>query len=1029
MISIFSASQYQHPQIYVSGVQQQTIQQPQRITQQSRAHNPGQHQQNSLECPPGNVGKLLPHPVRCDQYLQCDYGTTHVRPCGPGTAFNPQTSICDWPHNVKSCNSNQNYGESIDSRFHNGYTNEFNGNTGQIQQPLTSFNRTNVEYNPQIHTFDSEYHENFGSTNYLTTTQKTIEQEGVGATDVGGYGYYQVRPTRMTPKQNSGGQQWPPPFPDAVNTDYDYVIDYEELPQETTPNIVSTTTAPSLYGGSDNNCDPRLGNVFQCQRNDCIDISLVCDTKQDCRNGKDEFHCAESILQFAQTKGAKLAVKEEKKFRNVSVTYCAKLCNEAEDFACKSFNYRQVDLSCFLLGSNVAENGLLVQMPMNTYYEHLAHRLDCSDLYRCKNNKCISRAKRCDGIDDCLDRQDERDCAPEVFGYRLELETPAEGYQPNEGNLVVTAFGRRGYICDDGFSLVNAHVACRELGYASGALKVHSTSYYATIDPRFHGNSSGTFYIMDDVICGGDERHLKDCYFTGWGVNDCGDGEVVGVVCNDIDSSGSAGQRAPTLTTTTNKPTYEENGPTEGQTYYLCASHEWLCQSQTECLSLEYLCDGIYDCPDSSDEWERLCKSPLELRLSSSMTSSTKNQQRVMAGRLEVRYHGTWGTVCDDGFKDKEATVVCKQLYGGGAIGRVVRDGSYGPGFGPIWLDRVTCVGNETNLTECGHSQWSKHNCEHDEDVAIECSMQQQQRRPTTTGIKGGRKQPVSGPQQSAFRQSKENLQPYRYPGKCGVRADDLLRSGATFRVLGAPAAPPGSYPWQATITLRTRNVSKPAHWCGGVIISPLHVLTAAHCLEGVKKTHMRIHAGDYDRELDEGTEQVASIEEYVSHEEFRHGSRKNNDIAVIKLAEPGFRFTDDVKAICLPETDAEYRGGTTCAISGFGVTEQSTRKASRQLRAGWIPIQSPVVCRMPHVYGSEMLEGMFCAGSMEGGIDACDGDSGGPLACLHEGYYTLYGITSWGHKCGEANKPGVYVKVAYYRQWIQDTIDNLNAD
>ncbi|XP_017491736.1 PREDICTED: transmembrane protease serine 11F-like [Rhagoletis zephyria] len=66
----------------------------------------------------------------------------------------------------------------------------------------------------------------------------------------------------------------------------------------------------------------------------------------------------------------------------------------------------------------------------------------------------------------------------------------------------------------------------------------------------------------------------------------------------------------------------------------------------------------------------------------------------------------------------------------------------------------------------------------------------------------------------------------------------------------------------------------------------------------------------------------------------------------------------------------------------------------------------------------------MFCAGYMDESVDACDGDSGGPLICHDEDGETLYGIISWGQHCGYANKPGVYVRVEKYVDWIMDKIN-----
>lgn len=61
----------------------------------------------------------------------------------------------------------------------------------------------------------------------------------------------------------------------------------------------------------------------------------------------------------------------------------------------------------------------------------------------------------------------------------------------------------------------------------------------------------------------------------------------------------------------------------------------------------------------------------------------------------------------------------------------------------------------------------------------------------------------------------------------------------------------------------------------------------------------------------------------------------------------------------------------------------------SHNLRAGWLPVLHESVCKMDKVYGRAITEGMFCAGYLDEGVDACDGDSGGPLACLHNGKST----------------------------------------
>jgi len=93
------------------------------------------------------------------------------------------------------------------------------------------------------------------------------------------------------------------------------------------------------------------------------------------------------------------------------------------------------------------------------------------------------------------------------------------------------------------------------------------------------------------------------------------------------------------------------------------------------------------------------------------------------AGRLEVYYNGTRGTVCYDYFDNADARVVCYMLgyFGGEPILN-----RYGAGSGTIWLDDVQCRGTETNIANCRHRGWGRHNCGHSsrygKDVSVSCS-------------------------------------------------------------------------------------------------------------------------------------------------------------------------------------------------------------------------------------------------------------------------------------------------------------------
>jgi len=90
-------------------------------------------------------------------------------------------------------------------------------------------------------------------------------------------------------------------------------------------------------------------------------------------------------------------------------------------------------------------------------------------------------------------------------------------------------------------------------------------------------------------------------------------------------------------------------------------------------------------------------------------------------GRVEVNYNGEWGTVCDNGWDDTDAGVVCKQL-GFGSSGQSFIGAYFGKGTGPIWLNNMVCTGSELTLASCGHLGINlTKGCSHKEDAAVKC--------------------------------------------------------------------------------------------------------------------------------------------------------------------------------------------------------------------------------------------------------------------------------------------------------------------
>ncbi|XP_054418110.1 neurotrypsin [Pteronotus mesoamericanus] len=482
----------------------------------------------------------------------------------------------------------------------------------------------------------------------------------------------------------------------------------------------------------------------------------------------------------------------------------------------------------------------------------------------------------------------------------------AGGKDSREGRLEVLYHGRWGSVCDDGWTGLNTHVACRQLGFKHGE--------QASADAFEAG--SGPIWL-DDIRCSGKEPSLLWCSRSPWGRHDCSHREDVALAC----SPGGHGDRPP--------PGFPVR-----------------------------LVDG-------EDKKE---------------------------GRVEVFIGGLWGTICDDGWTDKDAAVTCRQLgYRGRARARSMA--YFGEGRGPIHLDNVRCTGAEASLADCARQGVGRHNCRHSEDAGVICDY--------FSGKAPGHS---------------DNASP---PTVCGIRP---LHHRRQKRIVGGKNSLRGGWPWQASLRLRTPR-GDGRLLCGATLLSSCWVLTAAHCFKryGNSSRTYAVRLGDYHTLVPEEFEEEIGVQQVVLHRAYRPDS-SDYDIALVRLQGPEgqcARFSSHVLPACLPLwRERPQKTAPRCYITGWGDTG---RAYSRTLQQAAIPLLPKRLCE--ERYQGRFTGRMLCAGNLQGHsrVDSCQGDSGGPLMCERPGAsWAVYGVTSWGHGCRVKDSPGVYTKVSAFVPWIK---------
>ncbi|MFF9125047.1 S1 family peptidase [Streptomyces sp. NPDC014889] len=224
--------------------------------------------------------------------------------------------------------------------------------------------------------------------------------------------------------------------------------------------------------------------------------------------------------------------------------------------------------------------------------------------------------------------------------------------------------------------------------------------------------------------------------------------------------------------------------------------------------------------------------------------------------------------------------------------------------------------------------------------------------------------------------------------------------------VVGGTATTTAEYPFVMQITDTAGG-----QFCGGTLVAPTKVVTAAHCVVGDSADSVRVVGG---RTRLDGTDGTVGEVGGIWFDPDYTDAVSGGDVAVLTLKSPMPYAT---AAYVSPTGTGVYAPGMTARVLGWGTTGEDGG-SSGELRTAAVPVVSDSDCH--DSYGSDFVASdMVCAGYLSGGVDTCQGDSGGPL--LIGG--VLAGITSWGDGCAEAGRPGVYTRLTSFSSLVTEQV------
>ncbi|CAK4618658.1 hypothetical protein LEN26_017680 [Aphanomyces euteiches] len=239
-----------------------------------------------------------------------------------------------------------------------------------------------------------------------------------------------------------------------------------------------------------------------------------------------------------------------------------------------------------------------------------------------------------------------------------------------------------------------------------------------------------------------------------------------------------------------------------------------------------------------------------------------------------------------------------------------------------------------------------------------------------------------------------------------------LATAASQLEIVGGKEAAVGKHLYLSSLRLTAGGTT----YCGGSLIAPNVILTAAHCtveLNGAIK--YAVIGTHYNGGTTYG--ETIAVKQQIIHPKYNQ-SPHSYDFAIYLLA-------SNAKTAPVPVSFDTVAANVPVVVRGWGATKESGSSANVLLELGINTLTNTQCASLLAGYNVDST--MLCAGG-QAGKDSCQGDSGGPLTIESSGSDTLVGVVSWGYGCARANKPGVYSRISAASDFIQPYLTSRAA-